>query len=61
MTKEIEPTAEDREAVRRSLENPREAMMETLARIEARKRVERERRERRRRLWRRLLPFGHSA
>jgi hypothetical protein len=55
MTESIEPTPEDWENVRRSLENPRQHFMETLARIEARQRVERERRERRRRLIRRLL------
>jgi len=58
MRKEIEPTAEDYEAVRRSLEDPRRSLMETMARIEARRRIERERRERRRRLLRRLIPFA---
>ena len=59
MAKEIEPTSEDYEAVRRRLdEDPRRSLMETMARIEARRRIERERRERRRRFWRRLLPFG---
>jgi hypothetical protein len=61
MAKEIEPTAQDWEAVHRSLENPRQALMETLARIEARRRVEREQRERRLRLLRRFLPFRRSA
>ena len=61
MAKEIEPTAEDYEAVRRRLEeDPRQSLTETMARIEARRRIEREQRERRRRFWRRLLPFGSS-
>jgi hypothetical protein len=60
MAKEIEPTAEDYEAVRRRLEDPNRSLMETMARIEARRRVEREQRERRRRFWRRLIPFGSS-
>jgi len=58
MKKRIEPTAEDWENVRRSLETPREHMMEILARHEAQRRVEAERRERRRRLLRRLIPFA---
>jgi hypothetical protein len=55
MTRSVEPTPEDWENVRRSLENPRESMMEILVRNEARRRVERERHERRRRFLRRLL------
>jgi hypothetical protein len=58
MTKKIEPTAEDYESVRRSIENARENMFEILARHEAQRRVEAERRERRRRALRRLLPFA---
>jgi hypothetical protein len=58
MTKRIEPTPEDYERVQRSIENARENMLETLARHEARRRVEAERRERRRRALRRLLPFA---
>ena len=57
MAKPIEPTAEDWENVRKSLENPRERLMETLARSEARQRVAREEAERRRARLRRV-PFG---
>jgi hypothetical protein len=57
MKSEIEPTPEDWENVRRSLENPRNTLMETLVRQEARRRVEREREERRRARLRRLS-FG---
>jgi hypothetical protein len=52
--KEIEPTPEDYETVRRQIENPRESMLAMLARIEARRRVEAERRERRAARWRRM-------
>ena len=51
---EIEPTAEDRARVLARLENPRESFVDTLARIEARQRVEREQRERRRARLRRI-------
>jgi len=51
---EIEPTTEDRERALASLENPRERFIETLARHEARLRIEREHRERRRALLRKL-------
>jgi hypothetical protein len=61
MKKEIEPTPEDYETVRRRVEKSHEYMMEVLARGEARRRLEAERRERRRRLIRRLLPFRGSA
>ena len=60
MAKEIEPTAEDYEVVRRKLdEDPKQSLMDTMARIEARRRIERERQERRRRFWRRLIPFAN--
>ncbi len=51
---EIEPTAEDRERARASLENPRERFVETLAKQEARRRIEREQHERRRALLHKL-------
>lgn len=35
--KEIEPTPEDYETVRRQIESPRESMLATLARVEARR------------------------
>lgn len=54
MTMEIEPTAEDRARARTLLENPGDRLFETLARREARLRVEREQRERRRTLLRKL-------
>jgi hypothetical protein len=59
--KEIEPTPEDWERVRHSIEHAREHLMETLVRSEARRRIEVERRERRARLLRRLMPFRRSA
>jgi len=62
VTSEIEPTPEDFEAARKSLErDPREVMLEILAKQEARRRIERERLERRRQFLRRLLPFRRSA
>jgi len=62
MTTDIEPTPEDFEAARRSLErDPRDYFLEILARQEARRRIERERRERRSRFLRRLLPFRRRA
>jgi hypothetical protein len=63
MTKRIEPTPEDWENARRSVESgdAREQLMARLARSEALKRLERERRERRQRLLRRLLPFRRPA
>jgi hypothetical protein len=61
MTKRIDPTPEDYDAVRRALENPREHMFEVLVRQEARRRVERERRKRRRKFIRRLFPFRGTA
>ena len=60
-TREIEPTAEDWERVRESVANARENLMETLARLEAKKRLAREEAERRaarRGFFRRLIPFG---
>lgn len=54
---EIEPTAEDRERALAALANPRERFIETLARQEARRRIEREQRERRRARLRKLS-FG---
>ena len=54
MTMEIEPTAEDRERALARLANPREQFIETVARHEARLRIEREQRERRRALLRKL-------
>jgi hypothetical protein len=48
MTKEIEPTPEDRERVLASMADARERLMERLVHDEARRRVETERRERRR-------------
>ena len=59
--KEIEPTPEDWERVRHSIQHARERLLETLARSEARRRVEAERRERRGRLLRRVLLFRRSA
>jgi hypothetical protein len=58
MAKKIEPTPEDWERARHSVENARDYMLEILARREAERRVEAERRERRRRALRRLLPFA---
>ena len=58
---EIEPTSEDYAKVRNDVEHARERMIETLARHEARRRVEAERRDRRRRLLRRLLRFRRAA
>ncbi|HEY3183522.1 MAG TPA: hypothetical protein VGJ77_11840 [Gaiellaceae bacterium] len=54
--KRIEPTDEDYERVERRLaeEDPRDKLMEYLARHEAWRRIQRERRERRRRLINRL-------
>jgi hypothetical protein len=58
MTRDIEPTPEDFEAARKSLErDPREVMLEILAKQEARRRIEHERLERRRRFLRRFVPF----
>lgn len=57
MTKPIEPTEEDWANVRRSLENPRDRLMEILVRNEARRRVAREREEQRRARLRRFS-FG---
>lgn len=56
---EIEPTPEDYDVVRRRLEeeDPREALIRSMARHEARKRVAREYEERRRARLRRLT-FG---
>lgn len=51
---EIEPTAEDRERALARLANPREQFIETLARGEARQRIEREQREKRRARLRKL-------
>jgi len=51
---EIEPTAEDRERALARLANPREQFVESLARHEARRRIEREQRERRRSLLNKL-------
>lgn len=54
MTMEIEPTAEDRERALAILANPRGHLVETVARHEARLRIEREQRERRRSLLNKL-------
>lgn len=54
MTMEIEPTAEDRERALARLTNPRERLIETVARHEARLRIEREQRERKRSLLNKL-------
>jgi hypothetical protein len=63
--KQIEPTPEDWENVRRSIANAREILMERLVQYEARRRVEAEReaarRERRQRLLRRIFPFRRAA
>jgi hypothetical protein len=59
---DVEPTPEDYEAARKSLERPPEQIfLDVAARVEARKRIEREHEERRRRLLRRLLPFRRTA
>ena len=59
---DVIPTPEDYEAARKSLERPpRQIFLDVAARIEARKRIERERIERRRRLLRRLFPFRRAA
>ena len=57
MTKETQPTPEDRERVSESIANARAHLFEVLVRQEARQRVERERRERRRARLRRFS-FG---
>jgi hypothetical protein len=64
MSTEIEPTPEDWERARKTLENPSESMLATLARIEARRRLEAERDERRAARWRRtrrLLRLRRAA
>lgn len=59
---DVEPTAEDYEAARKSLARPPEQIfLDVAARIEARKRLARERAERRSRLLRRLFPFRRTA
>ena len=59
---DVVPTPEDYEAARKSLERPpQQIFLDVAARIEARKRIERERLERRRRLLRRFLPFRRAA
>jgi hypothetical protein len=59
---DVEPTSEDYEAARRSLERPPEQIfLDVTARIEARKRIAREQQERRRRLLRRLFPFRRTT
>ena len=59
--KEIEPTPDDWQRARESIDTAKDRLMEHLARSEARRRLESERRQRRRRFLRRLLPFRRAA
>jgi hypothetical protein len=54
MAKRIEPTPEDFRRAEESIKNARQSLLESLARSEAYKRIERERLERRRSRLRRL-------